>query len=165
MAVRIKDLETLADQYTTKRYVYKDLTLDIARSKIRSPGLQIPTPGTDIRASFDLEAISNSLTNLFNTEKGQRFLFPEYGTNLKRFVFSPVTTENGQLIGNAILNAIKSYETRVIPEAVDVVADPEENLYEITIIVQVPILQINSELDFVFDLKSQSFLSLPVKNF
>jgi phage baseplate assembly protein W len=164
MAVRIKDLETLAEQYTTKRYVYKDLALDIGRTKLQTVGLQIPTPGTDIRASFDLEAISNSLINLFNTEKGQRFLFPEYGTNLKRFLFSPITVETGQQIGNSILNAIKTYEPRVKPQTINVIADPDQNTYEISAVVEVPVFQITTELGFVFDLKKQSFISLPVKN-
>lgn len=163
MAIRIKDLETLTEQYTTQRYVYKDLSLDLSRTKIKTPGLQIPAPGTDIKSSFDLEAIGNSLTNLFNTEKGQRFLFPEYGVNLKRFLFAPITTETGQQIGNTIYNAIKNYETRVIPKTVEVVADPDGNLYEITAIIEVPILNLTSELGFIFDTKKQSFISVPVK--
>lgn len=165
MAIKIKDLEQLASQYTPDRltYVYKDLTLDLSRTKIEAPGLQLPTPGTDIKASFDLEAISNSLANLFNTSPGQRFLFPEYGLDLKRFLFSPINANNGKIIGTVIFNGIKKFETRVTPKLVDVVASPDENLYEITIAVELPVLKETTQLNFIFDFKRQSFISLPVK--
>jgi hypothetical protein len=164
MAIKIKDLETLANQYTIERYVYKDLSLDLSRTKIEAPGLQVPTPGTDIKANFDLEAISNSLQNLFNTSPGQRFLFPEYGLNLRRFLFSPITVNNGKIIGTTIYNGIKKYEPRVIPQEVNVIAVPDENLYEITIAVEVPATKQTSDINFIFDIKRESFISLPIKN-
>lgn len=164
MAIKIKDLETLANQYTTQAYVYKDLSLDLARTKIEAPGLQIPTPSTDVKASFDLEAISNSLQNLFNTAPGQRFLFPGYGLNLRRFLFTPVTVNNGQVIGNIIYNGIKKFEPRVIPQQVNVFAIPDENLYEITIAIELPVIKQITQINFIFDIKRESFISLPVKN-
>jgi phage baseplate assembly protein W len=163
MAIQIKELETLADQYTIDRYVFKDLTLDLARTKIQAPGLQIPTPGTDIRASYDIEAISNSLTNLFNTAPGQRFLFPEYGLDLKRFLFSQITEANGRVIGNAIFNGIKRFETRVTPVQVTVTAVPDENIYEIDIVISFPIFRQEETIRFIFDLRRESFISVPVK--
>jgi phage baseplate assembly protein W len=164
MAIKIKDLETLADQYTTNKYVYKDLSLDLTQSKVETPGLLLPAPSTDIKASFDLDAISNSLINLFNTTPGQRFLFPEYGLNLKRYLFSPVTVNNAQAIGNTIFNGIKTYEIRVEPLNVNVVAIPDENQYEITIVIKLPLINQTTELNFVFDLRKETFISLPVKN-
>jgi phage baseplate assembly protein W len=164
MAIKIKDLETLADQYTTDKYVYKDLSLDLAQTKIETPGLLLPTPSTDIKASFDLDAISNSLINLFSTAPGQRFLFPEYGLNLKRYLFSPVTINNARAIGNVIFNGIKTYEIRVEPLNVNVVAVPDENQYEITIVIKLPLINQITELNFVFDIRKETFISLPVKN-
>jgi phage baseplate assembly protein W len=164
MAIRIKDLEALAEDYTSNRYVYKDLSLDISKTKIVAPGLLLPTPSTDIKASFDLEAISNSLTNLLNTSQGQRFLFPDYGINLRRFLFQPITVNNGQAIGNLIFDTIKKYETRVQVEKVDVIADPENNLYEVSVIINIPLVSRTSEITFVFDIKRQTLISLPVSN-
>lgn len=164
MAIRIKDLEALADQYTTGGYVYKDLSLDLTKTKIEAPGLLLPTPSTDIKASFDLEAIINSLTNLFNTSRGQRFLFPEYGLNLNQFLFTPITVKNGQALGNIIFNSIRTYESRVQVKNVDVVAVPDEYIYEITIIINVPLINETTRVDFVFDTKRETFISLPVKN-
>ena len=164
MAIKIKDLETLAEQYTTERYVYKDLSLDLGFTKIEAPGLQIPTPGTDIKASYDLEAINNSLLNLFSTVPGERFLFPEYGISLKSFLFTPITVNNGKIIGTIIYDGIRRYEPRVNVQLVDVIASPDENLYRITIAIELPVIKKPAELNFIFDIKRESFLSLPVKN-
>jgi len=165
MAIKIKELELLADRFAeNQRYVFKDLSLDLSKTKIESPGLELPTPGTDIKASFDLEAIGNSLVNLFNTVPGQRFLFPNYGLNLKRYIFSPITVNNAESIGNLIFDGIKKFESRVIPQNVSVVGVPDENCYKITIIVQIPLRNISTQIDFVFDLRKETFISLPVKN-
>ena len=86
MAIKIKNLQQIADNYRTQRYVYKDLSLDLTQTKIQSPGFNLPVPGSDIKADFDIGAIANSLTNLFNTLPGQRFLFPEYGLDLYQFL-------------------------------------------------------------------------------
>jgi phage baseplate assembly protein W len=161
MAVKIKNLESIANQYTTQQYVYKDLSLDLALTKIESPGFKLPVPGADIKADFDLGAINNSLTNLFNTLPGQRFLFPEYGLDLYQFLFSPVTEDNGDLIGNKIYQGILKYEPRVVPKRVKVIVDPDNNQYLITIAIEIPIIGLTTESQFMFDIKKQSFISLP----
>jgi phage baseplate assembly protein W len=163
MAIKIQSLENIAKTYRDRTYVYKDLTLDLTTTKIESPGITLPVPGSDIKASFDLAAITNSLTNLFNTLPGQRFLFPEYGLDLYQFLFEPVLAQNGELIGDAILRAITTFESRVSIKNINVTVDPDNNQYFITVIMQLPILNLVEELDFVFNIKKQSFISLPVQ--
>ena len=162
MAIKIKELEKISKTYTEQTYVYKDLTLDLTTTKIDSPGITLPVPGSDIKASFDLAAINNSLANLFNTLPGQRFLFPEYGLDLHRFLFEPVTPENGELIGDAVYNAVTTYEPRVAVKNVNVGVDADNNQYYITVIIELPILNLVEDLDFVFNIKKQSFISLPL---
>lgn len=161
MAIKIKNLDQIASEYTLKRYVYKDLSLDLRLTKIESPGFKLPVPGADIKASFDKEAISNALANLFNTIPGQRFLFPEYGLDLYQFLFEPITQFNGEILGRKIFDAIKRYESRVIPQQVKVIADNDNSLYDITILIEIPILNQTTETQFALDLKKQSFISIP----
>lgn len=163
MAIKIQDLEKISKTYTEQTYVYKDLTLDLTQRTIESPGISLPTPGSDIKASFDLAAINNSLTNLFNTLPGQRFLFPEYGLDLHRFLFEPVTPQNGELIGDAVYRAITTYESRVIVKNVNIGVDADNNQYYVTAIIELPILNLVQNLDFVFNIKKQSFISLPLQ--
>jgi phage baseplate assembly protein W len=127
MAIKIPLLESLAEK-DVKNYTYKDIALDIERIKTTSKSLiQSPLFGVDIRASYDTEAIANSLYNLFNTKKGERFLFPEYGTDLDRFLFSPLTEITAKAVGIAIQKAIKTYEPRVKVDDVQMFIVEEDN--------------------------------------
>lgn len=160
MAIKIKNLQQTSNEYTTQKYVFKDLALDLALTKIESPGYSNAVPGNDIKVSFDVTAITNSLTNLFNTLPGQRFLFPEYGLNLHQFLFEPVTKFNGEIIGRKIFDSIKIYEPRVNPIHVHVQADNDRSLYNIKIVIEIPILSQTTTTQFALDLKKQSFIFL-----
>jgi phage baseplate assembly protein W len=158
MAIKINSLEQIAKTYTDQQYVYKDLSLDIKYTKIKKAGFNTSITSSDIKADFDVSAIKNSLTNLFNTLPGQRFLFPEYGLDLYQFIFEPITVNSGDLIGNAIFNGIKTFEPRVNPRQVRVVADPDNNQYLITIIIDIPIYNITVNTDYIFNTKNESFI-------
>jgi phage baseplate assembly protein W len=161
MAIKLTNFERIAKNYTQQQYIYKDLALDIQENIIVSTGFARSINGTDIKASFDVAAIRNSLQNLFNTLPGQRFLFPEYGLDLYQFLFQPVTLDNANLIGNAILQKIRTFESRVVVRKVNVTARPDQNAYEIKIIIEIPILQLTTELPAVIDVKKQSFIFVP----
>jgi phage baseplate assembly protein W len=161
MAIKIKNLEQLSNDYTIKKYVYKDLSLDIGLTKIESPGFNLPIPGADIKASFDISAIANSLTNLFNTLPGQRFLFPEYGLDLYQFLFEPITDFNAEILGRRILDGIKKFESRVNTLQIKVKPNPDENTYYVTAVLKIPILNTTTETMFLLDTKRQTFLFLP----
>jgi len=161
MAIKIKDLEQVANTYSELNYLYKDIFLDLDTTKIISPGFTLPIPGTDIKADFDVGAIINSLTNLFNTLPGQRFLFPKYGLDLYQFLFEPITPFNGEILGNTVFQAIKTYEPRVIPRQVNVELFPDENQYNLTLAIEIPALKLLAEPEFLLDVKKQSFIFLP----
>jgi len=161
MAIRLKTLEKIAKSFTEQSYVFKDLSLDLTTTVIDSPGFPLPVPGEDIRASFDLAAIRNSLQNLFNTKPGQRFLFPEYGIDLYRFLFQPITETNGDIIGNLIVTTINTYEPRVNVQNIQVIVKPDDNEYVINILLNIPSLNIDAVFESVLNIKQQSFIILP----
>jgi phage baseplate assembly protein W len=161
MAIKLKSLEQLAKTYTEQRYVYKDLSLDLQQSSLQEPGFNLPIPGTDIKASFDLGAIRNSLQNLFNTLPGQRFLFPEYGLDLHQFLFLPISDNTSQAIADKMLRGIQRFEPRVSVQNINVIPDIDNNTYNITIVVQIPIFQQNSILTGQLNIKTQTFTFLP----
>ena len=161
MAIKLKSLEQIAKQYTSnKPSVYTDLHLDFSTSDVYNTALGYAIKGNDIKADYDENAIKNSLRNLFNTKPGQRFLFPLYGLDLNQFLFEAITPINAQLIGEKIVTSIEKFETRVTVVNVNVVADPENNLYEIDIVVQIPIFNTTTTLNTTLDAKTQSFIQL-----
>lgn len=161
MAVKLKSLERLAKTYTEQRYIYKDLALDLSQASQRSPGFSPSVPGTDIRESLDMAAIRNSLTNLFNTLPGQRFLYPEYGLDLYQFLFQPVTQSTGRTIGEKMLRGIERFESRVSVQNINIIADPDNSTYNITIVVEMPVLKQSTSLNGQLNTKTQSFIFLP----
>lgn len=160
MAIKIKNLERVAKNFTELQYVYKDLSLDITQTKIQAPGFNISIPGTDIKAIFDLGAIKSSLQNLFGTSPGQRFLFPEYGLDLRRYLFFPVNEGTGEAIRGKINTAIKTWEPRVSINNIQVIPEPDKNQYVINIILDINTLNINTTLNGLIDISKQSFLIL-----
>ena len=159
MAIKLTSLEQIAQQYTSnKPSVYTDLHLDFATSDIYNTSLGYAIKGNDLKVSYDENAIKNSLKNLFNTKPGQRFLFPLYGLDLNQFLFEAITPINAQLIGEKIVSSIDKFETRVSVVNVNVVSDPENNMYDITIVVQIPIFNTVTTLNTTLDAKTQTFV-------
>ncbi len=54
-----------------------------------------------------LDQARTNIVNLLLTHKGERFMQPDFGTNLRRFLFQPNTSSTGQQIQNEITSAIK----------------------------------------------------------
>jgi len=104
-------------------YTYTDIHLDIKEQQYKKSGNFIQN-GKDIQVSYDELAIKNSLINIFNTVPGERFLVPEFGSNLKQYLFEPVTKFTADRIGNHIFNAVKKWEPRVLVDYINVVGKP-----------------------------------------
>jgi phage baseplate assembly protein W len=158
VAIKIPNLQQLKDAVVDELYYFKDLHLDFEKSSNFNYAFNERIETNDIKVDYDELAIKNSLKNIFNTKPGQRFLFPLFGLDLYQFLFSPVTSSNGQIIGEKIITAIEEYEQRVYVNRCLVEADPENNKYEITLIVEIPELKKTIPIYTNLDLKSQSFI-------
>jgi phage baseplate assembly protein W len=171
MAIKIKSLETIANTYTEQlatskqQYIYSDLTLDIGIAPATTqPGYPNVILTSDVNVSYDYQAIANSLTNLFNTQPGQRFLFPDFGLDLRQFLFTPVTEINARNLGNTLLRGITNYEPRVNVININVIALPDNNQYNIALILGFPTLNTTQTVNYKLDLKNQTFIQLPNTN-
>lgn len=122
-------------------YVFKDLALDLKFGYTKNAALEQNIQINDAVASYDSGAIHNSIYNLFNTNKGERPLSPDFGLNLKNFIFAAITDFNAHLLGEAILEGIRKYETRIDVIDVSIVKNVDENTYEVYIEYQIPLLK------------------------
>lgn len=158
MAIKINNLEQIADQYKQREYLFKDLYLDFEKESVYDTSIRRRVEGNDVRVSFDESAIKNSLKNLFNTKPGQRFLFPLYGLDLNQFLFESISQENGQMIGEKIVRSIENFEPRITLKQCNVVALPDDNTYDITIIIEIPVFNTTTSLNMTLDVRTQSFI-------
>ena len=149
MAIKVRDFNFLDEQ---KPYVYKDLHLDLTSRKGDLDVFNQLYEGPDIVASIDYQAIKNSLYNLFNTQKGQRFLFPNYGADLRKYLFMPVNDITGRILGTDIKEAIKRSEPRV--EVLEVNVEVFNDLSLFKVIISIFCEQIGSSISLGMDVQS-----------
>ena len=54
-----------------------------------------------------LDQAKTNLVNLLLTHKGERYMQPDFGTNLRRFIFQPNTKSLEEKVKNELLSAIR----------------------------------------------------------
>lgn len=134
----LKDREN-ADAY--RKFSYADLKLDLdLSSHIPSTPVGASKNAVDFRLSYDENAIFNSIRNIFNTKKGQKILNPIFGLDLEVFLFDNISRENADIIGKTIYEELPIYEPRITVDSVNVIARPDDNEYEISITIIIPLL-------------------------
>lgn len=122
--------------------LYTDIRLDLKQNYTLDPRLESKDVVKDILASYDMEAIKNSLFNLFTTIPGQKILNPIYGLNLAQFLFNGITETNARSMGNVILEGIYKFEPRLEVKKIRIFPDIENQTYEIGLRLDVPSLNI-----------------------
>lgn len=94
--------------------------------------------------------INSSLEILFTTMQGERIMLPDYGSDLKPYLFEPLTTTMKTLITDRIKTAVLYYEPRIKVDLVDLI---DEGELEGRIIIQITyrVRTTNSRYNYVFD--------------
>lgn len=87
----------------------------------------------DIIPLTNANAIKRSLRNILFTNTGERPFNPEFGTNLNKFLFEPVSVVTELNIKLLIKETIRIYEPRISIIDISVAASDDENGYNITI--------------------------------
>ena len=150
MALNIKSLNPPGggEVFTKEGTTYTDLSLELSMdSPSGRSQLHANSTKKDLRLDTDYSAISNSLLNIFNTSPGEKILSPNFGADLRRYLFEPVSETTAQVIGDVILKAIKLYEPRVIVDNINIIAFPDTNEYQIDVYLKIPTL---NNKDFTF---------------
>jgi len=81
----------------------------------------------------DSRSIKSSLQNLFSTSYGERLFQPQIGNSLRSLLFEPIDSITTFEVRDRILETIRKYEPRISNVIVDVVANPNQNQYEVTV--------------------------------
>jgi phage baseplate assembly protein W len=149
MAIKINSVSKPTPVDT--KYIYKDLHLDLTMSFTKNKEANKLSEVLDAKADYDVAAISNSILNLFTTIPGQKLLNPAYGLNLAQFLFSPISTLNAQMIGEAIKTGINRWEPRVRLDQIGIEKDEDQNQYTITLSLFIPIFKQSIKLSGILN--------------
>ena len=135
-------IDTLKIVDNKNKFIYKDLNFDLKLDYVLEPTVNSKKTIRDITASEDIEAVKNSIFNLFTTMPGQKILNPVYGLNLLQFVFNGITETGARMLGDLIFKGITKFEPRVTVKKVYIFPDIENQNYEIALRLDVPSLNI-----------------------
>ena len=135
-------VDSLDNASLEQGHLYKDLFLDLTPSVYYNGQINKEVILRDIQGSFDEQAIKNSITNIFLTSPGQKILSPQFGLDLRRYLFEQVNDFNAFQIQDDIQNKLPDQEPRIQLEKVNVAPVPDQHEYYITLQINVPSLNI-----------------------
>lgn len=92
-------------------------------------GVQLPFSG---RAVFNStyqskDAIKTNLINFILTGTGERYFNPDFGTNLRTYLFENINTSKIQEIKFKITSVIEIYFPRVVINLLEIIGQPDTN--------------------------------------
>ena len=86
----------------------------------------------DIVVSRDASAIKQAIVNLLLTNKGERLMNPDYGSDIRRYLFEPLDYGTSALVKQNIVTTIGRFEPRISVQEIVSRPDFENNGFEIT---------------------------------
>lgn len=86
-------------------FLYKDFDIKFENTAGTSP--------TVLAQHIDVSAIQQGIYNIFHWGKGERILLPDFGTDLKKFLYEGITDKLKQDIREEITKSINKWEPRV----------------------------------------------------
>lgn len=144
ISLKLTDIAITKEQEANlkRSYLYKDVILDLKQDVWHTNAINRNIALNDIQAFYDIEAVKNSIANCFLTSPGQRILYPEYGIDLRRFLFSPISDGTAYFITRTIEDSLPIFEPRIEVVNVRVVPDEDNNQYDVFLQINVPSLDI-----------------------
>ena len=73
------------------------------------------------------DAIRNNLLNFFLTNTNERYLNPNFGSNLRALLFEQITTGNLEFLQQNIQNLIAKYFSNINVENIDITPQQDSN--------------------------------------
>ena len=142
--IKLTDISTsnLDNASLKKGYLFKDLFLDLKTSVYYNKQLNKNSVLKDVQGVFDENAIRNSITNIFLTAPGEKILSPEFGLDLRRYLFEPISDFSAFAIKDDIKNRLPDMEPRVTIQNVVVIPNPDQNEYRISMQIDIPSLDV-----------------------
>tara|TARA_R100001082_G_C4348830_1_gene153555 strand:- start:680 stop:1168 length:489 start_codon:yes stop_codon:yes gene_type:complete len=121
-------------------YLYKDLFLDLELEVYYNEQLNKNVVLKDVQGSYDMQAIKDSIINIFLTSPGQKILNPEFGLDLRRYLFDPVSNSTAFEIKYDIETKLPEQEPRIQVQKVNVDAITDAQEYYIALQIDIPAL-------------------------
>jgi phage baseplate assembly protein W len=107
--------------------------LDLQKNIAIGVSLPFNGPGVFNSTFTTKDQIKSNLVNLLLTDIGERVMNPEFGCNLKKYIFEGITEANSELLVNNLANSIAIFIPEITVTNIIVTPNPDYNLIELTV--------------------------------
>ena len=97
------------------------------------------------------EAIKSNLVNWFLTNQGERPLNPEFGGNLRKYVFQQIENNTLEFLKEDIQSQLGTYFPSVVVVSLDVLGREDNNIIDVVLKYRVQNTSISDTLNITFD--------------
>jgi phage baseplate assembly protein W len=98
-------------------------------------GVSLPFNGNGVfnKTYSTKDQIKSNLINLLLTDVGERVMNPNFGCNLRKFLFEGITNNNLTLLKDNLVNSISIYVPDITVVDIIIEPNPDSNLMNLTI--------------------------------
>jgi phage baseplate assembly protein W len=107
--------------------------LDLQKNIAIGVSLPFNAPGVFYSTYTTKDQIKSNLVNLLLTSIGERVMNPNFGCELKRFVFEGINENNISDLKISINNSISLYIPEITVSSIDAISNKDSNLIDITV--------------------------------
>jgi phage baseplate assembly protein W len=124
--------------------------LDLQKNIAIGVSLPFNGPGVFNSTYTTKDQIKSNLVNLLLTDIGERVMNPNFGCNLKRFLFENINDINSENIKNAVLESITYYIPEITITSIILTPNPDYNLIDLTVRYLLNISQTSDQITVQF---------------
>lgn len=116
-------------------------------------GVNLPFTGEAVFNSTYLtkDAIKANLINYFLTNKGERYMNPQFGSNIRKLLFDNINEEKLEEIKSIVKRDIRKFFPRVNPLLTQVTSDPDNHI--VSLLVRYSIIDTNIEDELLINIE------------
>jgi len=107
--------------------------LDLQKNIAIGVSLPFNGPGVFNSTYSTKEQTKSNLVNLLLTGIGERVINPNFGTELRKFLFEGITDNNIELLKASLLNSIAIYVPGITVTSIDVAPNVDYNLIDLSV--------------------------------
>jgi phage baseplate assembly protein W len=107
--------------------------LDLQKNIAIGVSLPFNGPGVFNSTYSTKEQTKSNLVNLLLTSIGERVMNPNFGTELRKFLFEGITDNNIELLKESLLNSISIYVPGITVTSIDVAPNADYNLIDLSV--------------------------------
>jgi len=124
--------------------------LDLQKNIVIGVSLPFNAPGVFNKTYSTKDQIKSNLINLLLTDKGERIMNPEFGTDLRRSLFDNMTNLNSEILRLKIIDSINIFIPEIILGEIKIEPNFDSNILDVTINYRLAISNIPDQVTVQF---------------